>query len=287
MARSVSVIENQIIAEKNAQAALSGLNSTSQTAIYRTWIFIQAVTINLFEQVLDAYKTVIEIQLSKSAPATPLWIQQKVFEFQYDPSSNPLTNIVQILSDFSVGYPTVDEQFRIISQCSVTTDANKNILVKVATGSPPGPVGSTPLSQLNGYLETILPAGLKAFATSGDADKCYVEAEVFFQGIYSNSIKASVEAAINNYFTNIPFNGIVRVSDIEKTVLNVPGVIDINIAVIKARADATVFGSATVIYDLSNSINGRLWNTVTGYILAETTSGKTLADTITYTPQSN
>lgn len=287
MSRSIDIIKAQILASVQAEAALAGLTSPSQTAIYRTWIFIQAVCINVFEQILDVYKAAIELLLSKSAPATPLWIQDKVFKFQYDPSANPLTNIVQILPDFSVNYPTVDSTFCIISQCSVTSDANKNILVKVATGSPPGPVSLTPLLQLGGYLETILPAGLKAFATSGGPDKCYVEAEVFFQGIYANSIQADVETAINNYFTNIPFNGILRVSDIEKAVLDVAGVIDINIAVIKARADLTVFGSATVIYDLSNSINGRLWNTVTGYVLAETTAGQTLSDKITYTPQSN
>lgn len=286
MARSIAIIKAQILAAVQAEAALAGLTSPSQTALYTSWIFIQAVTINLFEQVQDVYKAALEALLAKSFAATPLWIQDQTFKFQY---SSTIPQVVQVLSDGTAGYPIVDASLRIISQCSVGTDFNNKILVKVATGSPPGPVGATPLGQLQGYLTAKLPAGLLCTATSGDADKLSITADVYYDGQYSG-IQELVELAITNYLANIPFNGLVRVSQLENAILEVLGgiaVLDVKINTVKCRADITAFGSATLIYDLATGVNIKEWPTVTGYIVEETTVGYLFADTITYIPKSN
>ena len=158
----------------------------------------------------------------------------------------------------------------------------------MATGSPPGPVGATPLSQLQGYFTKILPAGLISLVSSGDSDKLFISANVYYDGQYSN-IQESVNAALDLYLSQIPFNGIARVSQLESVILSVPGVLDCEILTVKARADVTSFSSATVIYDITASpgINNKQWATVTGYIVQETTTGQTFSDTITYAPISN
>ena len=286
MARSISVIKAQILAAVQAESALAGLTSPSQTAIYTTWIFIQAVTINLLEQAQDIYKAFLEALLAKSAPATPLWIQDQTFKFQY---SATVPQIVAIQTDFSIAYPVPDATLRIVTQCSVQTDVNKNILVKVAVGSPPAAMGATPLGQLQGYLTSIIPAGLYVTASSLDADKLYVKASVYYDGQYSN-ISEDVIAALDAYcasFQGTKFNGIIRVSEIEAAIFAVPGVLDVVIDTVKMRSDATVLASATVIYDLTTAVNIRLWNTIAGYAVQETTASNTFTDTLTFVPKSN
>ena len=74
----------------------------------------------------------------------------------------------------------------------------------------------------------------------------------------------------------------VYVSDIEDAIQSVAGVQDVKLISIKARQDAVVFASASTIYGLASSTNLRKWDTVSGYIVEETTGGETFADKITY-----
>lgn len=288
MARSISTIQQQLLNEKAAQTALSGLTSTSQTAIWRLLIYIQAVGINIFEQVLDVFKADIEAKVALSAPATPQWIQDKVFKFQYNTNLPSGANVVSILPDFSIGYTIVDVPSRVVGQCSIVVASNKTILVKVADKStPPAPLSAPIQSALASYLDAILPAGLFAAPVSLNPDLLYVQAEVYYQGQYQG-IKGQVEAALNNYlasFKDNKFDGLIRISEVEVAILSVQGVTDCKLINVKARPDSLAFGSAIDVYNLGSGINQKVYSTTAGYIKQETTGGATFSDTITYIPQ--
>ena len=65
MARTITEIFNDMVARKDAEASLSGLTSASQSAIWRLLFWVQAQSINLFEQLMDALKVEIQTMLSR------------------------------------------------------------------------------------------------------------------------------------------------------------------------------------------------------------------------------
>ena len=49
MARTIQEIKAEIIAKKEAESALNGLTSTSSTAIWRVWVDVFAIIINIHD----------------------------------------------------------------------------------------------------------------------------------------------------------------------------------------------------------------------------------------------
>lgn len=297
MARSVTDIKNKMLADIAADPILSAvLTSPSLTAIYNLWCFIVASAINLFEQVMDAYQATAEENALKTPPATPLWIQNQVFNYQYDSSGAAATNVVVINPDFSVGYATNDDQFKIVTLCSVATATNGLINIKVAQGDATAgysAVTGTAKTQLDRFLTEILPAGIYHNLVSQDADEVAVYGAVYFRNGYAGIIQSNVETAIRNYLNSISisdetgsqpvnYTGQIKTSDIIEAVLSADGVIDFSLDKLVCRAYNIALVNGTVVYDLPNGSNVRKYDTAAGYAIEETTSGNTWADTLTY-----
>lgn len=278
MARQVTEIQQEMLDAIAADTVLSAsLTSTSKRAIYRLFTFVVAASIAVFEQLLDVFKSDVESIASKASPATGAWLQDQIFKFQYS-ATNPQT--VQLVN-FAPAYPTTDTSLRIITRCSVTTNLSNSVLIKVAQGSTPAALSSPQLSSLQAYVDTIGIAGINYQCISLNADKLYCAASIYYNGQYANVIKDNVIAAINQYLAAIPFNGKFLVSDLETKIRNVEGVTDIVTNDLAIRADATLFANATYLVQNKQTV-GRLWNTIAGYIVGETTSGKTLSDSLTF-----
>lgn len=301
MARKISEIEAQIVYEKTQQSALSGLTSPSQTAKFTTWIFIQAVAINLFEQILDIFKSDFEAKLEASFTGSKAWVRDKVLKFQYDATTPQITQLI----DFNPVYPIVDETKRIITRCTVKTLANNIVSVKVAKEEPPVVLTTPELNSLIGYLSQggdgtyagagsgIGFAGVNFSVQSFVSDKLYLDAEIIYNGQYAAVIETNVIAAINLYLKNIPFGtGAVRVVDLIQAVLpdysngvlinGVDGVIDFIITDLAMRAEATAFGSKTYLIQNKTEILST-YPTYAGYVVEETTALKTFVDKLTFT----
>lgn len=278
MARSTDDIIIQMDTQQAAESGLSSLNNPSQTSIYQLFKGVVAQIINYFEQLVDVKKDEIDLIADGVAPNTEAWLQNKILDFQYS-ATNP-----QVLSlvDFVPSYSSVDESLKIISRCAVKTDINKTVKCKVATGDTPTTLDASQYSALYGYIDAILNCGVSFDLINVPSDKLYIEAEVYYDGQYISTIQDNVEAALNTYLETLPFNGSVFVSKIEDIIQNVTGVKDVKIISIKARQDATVFASATTVYSLASATNVRKWDTVSGYMIEETTVNETFADKITY-----
>lgn len=270
MAQTTSYWQNKMLDAISADPILSEMNSPSQVAVYRLLTFIVATAINLFEQTLDIFKIEIEDIASKSVPGTAPWIRDQVFRFQYD-AANPQ---IVVLVDFAPGYSTVDEDLQIITRCSVKTDANKIVNIKVAKSEPPEELASLEQTALVSYLGEINPVGVQYNVINLASDKLQVYADVYYNGQYSASIQGNVNAAINSYLSNLDFDGIIKVSEIEDAIQSVEGVTDILITEVKARRDTTIAASATQVV--------RIYETNAGYIVEEDTASFTFNDTINY-----
>jgi hypothetical protein len=285
MARTISTIEQQILDSITADATLSPLlTSTSKRAIYRLFAFIVAVAINLLEQLMDIFTADNESTAAKAAPATPAWLQAQIFKFQY---SDTTPQVIQFI-DYAPAYPTVDTTLQIISRASVTTTVANQVQIKVATGATPAALSGAQLDGLKAYINPpngIGIAGITYNVTTAEADKLYIQATIYYSGDYSAVIQANVKAAINNFLAVQSdvnhFNGKMKLSDLELAIRNVEGVNDVVMVNVKARPDAIAFASGTYLIQ-SQQVLSRQWSTVSGYIVAETTVGSTLDDSLTF-----
>lgn len=277
MARSVDEIQAGIIANVQGQPELAGASSTSKRAIWRLWTYVVAVAINLLEQLMDIFIVNAERIVSLAAPQTPQWVQDKVLKFQYS-ATNP--QVVQLI-DFIPQYPVVDEALRIVTRCSVRTTLANQVGIKVAKSEPPAPLSVGEVAALQDYIDTIGVAGVQYNVTSGNSDKLYVFAVVYYQGQFSSVIKANVVASIETYLANIPFDGTLLLSDLEIAIKGVDGVNDVVFSEVSARADTTPWGSGTPLVT-GLAVVSRLWTTKSGYIVGETTPGNTLNDSLTF-----
>lgn len=278
MARQISEIQQQMLDNIAADTTLGTLlTSTSKRAIYRLFTYIVAVAINALEQLIDIFTASVEDIASKAAPATSAWLQNQILKFQYSATT---PQVIQLI-DYAPAYPIVDETLRIISRCSVTTNLSNSVLIKVATGTTPAALSAPQLSALQSYVSQIGIAGVNYFVTSDASDKLYVQANVYYLGQYSAVIVANVVAAIESYLAAIPFNGQVKITDLEDAITKVEGVTDVVLVNVRARGNATSFANGSFLVQNQQTI-GRLWSTLAGYIVGETTSGNTLNDSLTF-----
>lgn len=277
MARTIEQIQASIITDIQATPELAEANSTSKRAIWRLFAYVQASAILLLEQIIDVFTTENDIKISKAIPATASWLNAKVFEFQYS-ATNP--QIVQLIN-FAPVYPVIDASLRLISRCSVVTTISNQVIIKVAKNEPPVALTTTELNSLQSYINNIGIVGVNYSCQSLVSDKIHIEAEIYFDGQYSTVIAGTVENAINIFLSKLSFNGNLKISDIELAIRNVVGVNDVLLKNIKMRSDATAFVDGTFLVQ-NNTVISRIFPTIAGYVVAETTSGQTFADKLTF-----
>jgi len=278
MARTVAQIQQTMLDAVAADDILKDqLTSQSKRAIYRLWTFIVAVACAVLEQLADAWREDIESTVAAAPPGSPLWLQDQVFKFQY---STLTPQVVQLINLAPV-YPIIDESLRIVTRCSVTTDISNTVTIKVAKGDTPAPLDSLELAALQSYVNTIGVAGPDYNAVSLEADRVYVEADIYYNGLFSSVIKGNVILAIENYLAGIPFNGRVKVDDLRQAIRAVSGVNDVVFKNVSARANASAFGTGTALV-INNTLASRYWPTLAGYAITEDTAGETPADKLNF-----
>lgn len=280
MARSIATIIKEMDDAQAAETSLSTLNSTSATSIYKLWKSITATVINYLEQLWDLYKVSIETTITNGAVGSGAWLQAQILKFQY---SATVPQIVTLIN-FAPNYSVIDPTLRIITRSSVKTMANKTISVKVAKSEPPVALTTTELNSLKGYLSDIGFAGTQTNTFSYTSDKLYLQANIYYNGQYASVISATVIAAINDYFSKIPFDGTIKLLTLEDYIQKVAGVTDVVIVNCALRADTTAFTSKTYLVSASTTIYPT-YPLFAGYVVGETTASNTLADTLVFIAQ--
>lgn len=262
MARTVSQIKAQLYAELVNQQSLGNLTdltSPSMAALYKCWFFIQAVAIAFEEQIQDALKASFDLKATQVPYRTQAWIQAKTFEFQYGDVLAIDTTLINMY------YPVIDPAKKIINACSVTVTPNGVTNIKVATGSPLGALSTPQLTALKGYEATILGSGVQINVISGVADILTIAGIVYINGQDPN-VGTNVFTALLNYMSLIPFNGTIKVTDIEEIIRGVDTVTDWKPSQISVSPNTAptvdLISSASGV----TTLNARSFATVAGYV---------------------
>lgn len=307
MARTIAQIQASIIAAIVADGTLpaairaaaaaydpNAQLSTSKRAWWNLVTYVVASAQGTEEQLMDSFQADMEELAATVPPGTNDWVQAKMLEFQYDPTDPQVVQLVDLVPQ----YPTIIPADQILSRCSVDTAASGTVVIKLATGTPPGALDNLMLAAAQAYMNTIGFAGIDYFCQSGNPDQLYCSANVYYKGQYSAVIQANVIAAINAFLANfslVDFDGTLLLygtppqgslpgnPGLYQAIAAVPGVTDVDFLNVGARADANPLNKGNLVQN-SQEIS-RSWPTVSGYIIAEASAGNTLADTLNFIPE--
>lgn len=285
MARSVDEINVYMVNALVTNFATIGItiNPTlwSKRNMLRLFIYSVAIGQALLEQLQDAFMVAVEAQVAIAAAASDLWIQSKMFQFQYSDTSPQYVSLINGVPQ----YATVDTTLNVITACSVTSSTPGIVTIKVAqTVNGLLAALTTLMTQAaQGYINTIGTAGIIYNISSLNPDQIYIAATIWFQGQYSSTIQATVIAAITNWLqmqsiTN--FNGNIKMSDLEGMIRTIPGVDDVELNNVSARPDSISFGSGIQLV-VNNAIIQRQYASTAGYVIPEQTAGQTLVQSLT------
>lgn len=230
MARTPEQIQQQIIDEKNGKPELAALNSVSNSAIWRLWIFITAQIIYYFERLQDDFKADVQAIIDNNQYGTLTWWYNSVKAYQDADLLVFMNNVFK--------YPVVDADKQIIKYCSVTDNAGK-VQIKVAkqVANEPVVLTSGELDGVVDYVNEIRPAGTRITVSSLAADLIKVDLKVYYNAnITLAAVKANVEAAITNYLSNIQFDGVFYINKMIDAIQAVPGVINDQVFVVGMAA---------------------------------------------------
>lgn len=285
MARSVEEIKTQIETSIRTFPSLDGFllpsdPGGSNVTSFNALIFGVAVSINVFEQLLDVFR----IEATELIQSTPVHntgnTRQKVLDFQFG-------DVIELDSNFVPSYPVIDDSKKIVTQCAVVNSDTDVLTIKVAKGTAPSlqPLASNELTALQDYFlgtavsEGVGVAGVSVIWVNQNADKFFIEADIFYLGQFDEAtVKTNVIAAINNYldgFQSEAFNGELFMNRLVDQIQAVDGVSRVNLENVRGRADGVAYPGGTVV-----DTQGTYLST-SGYIVEETSSGGTFNDTIT------
>ncbi|WP_443937104.1 baseplate J/gp47 family protein [Pedobacter sp. MW01-1-1] len=230
MARTPEEIQLQIIAEKENHSQLTALDSVSNTAIWRLWVFITAQIIYYFEVLQDVFKAEVQAIIDNNQYGTLTWWYNSIKAYQ---DADLLLFIDNVFK-----YSAVDLDKRIIKYCSITDNAG-NLQIKVAkqVNNEPVVLTSNELDGVVDYVNDIRPAGTRITVSSLAADLIKVRLNVYYNAnLTLEIVQANVEAAITNYLANIQFDGIFYVNKLIDAIQTVPGVINDQVNVLELAA---------------------------------------------------
>lgn len=233
------------------------------------------------EQLYDSFTLDVEAVIEVMAPQTGPWFKDKMINlFEYDATATP---IVQLSDNNVPYYPNPNPNFNIIKYCSVNSGIFGSVLIKVAGQSAglPSVLSAPKLSAAQSFLNIISADGINYNVVSRNADQVYIEAIIYYKGIYSAVIQSNVIAAINTYLASIPFDGSVEIGDLLISIRNVTGVNRVVFSNVQSRKDAEAYGAGTNMISAYTTVND-IYNTDAGYIISEQTIGHKLTDSLTF-----
>ncbi len=242
MSRTIQEIYNEMIAQKqnmaalkslepnidSAQSLLSQLTTPSKVALWRLLFFVVSVGIWVHEQLFDIHKQEIEQRAKELITGTARWYRDQCFIFQYGDALQWVSN--------KYTYANKDVSKQTIKRAAVE-EIGGQVRIKVAklgANDLPAPLDTAELTAFKAYIGKIKFAGTNIAIISRNADLLKISYDIKYDPLVLNSSGQliadtsvnPVEAAINGYIQNLPFNGVLNLTKLTDVVQNVPGVVD-------------------------------------------------------------
>jgi hypothetical protein len=254
MARTISEIKIQMTTEFMHSSVIRSLYSIpdsvldnqfesvfSKVSIENVLFYVIAYAIYVLERIFDNSIGAIKSYIDSVRPHTKNWYSNKIKAFQFG-------DTLPIDSDV---YPTINEDHKIISNCSVSEELGY-LKVKVAKelSGTLTPLTNEELEALNTYAYRIKDAGVRLSIVSLPADVIRVNAIIHYDPLVlkSNGTKINGQAGvvvvheqIKNYLKNLPFDGMFSIMDLTDAIQNVEGVSIVQVTQVRTRTATGIY----------------------------------------------
>jgi hypothetical protein len=211
----------------NGAQLISDLNSKSKVAVWRLWCWVMAALAWMLHMSIEEHKNEVNELVAKNAFGGRRFYQQASFDFQLGHEL--------VWNGVKYHYAAQDPASKIIKRCSV--DKSQGILIFKVTKEAGGllePLTDPEKTAFNHYLNDIVYAGTTFQIISEESDelkmsiKIYVDPQqISLTGEIIGTATKPVEEAIENYISNLPFDGKMNVQKMQDAIQAVPGVKDL------------------------------------------------------------
>ncbi len=307
MSRTASNILNGLVKNLVAYAASVGLTidptKWSKTDYKKLTLSTISDATSVSEQLYDNFTSDIQLLRKVLPPQSQPWFQDQMLNnFQYS-ATNPqvlslvnsqifvpkgtvtknsdgtLTMTADTINTMIPMYSVKNTLYNIVKNCAVVGGFSGSTIIKIA-GANSSQITGDALTAAQSFVNQIKVPGINVSVISLNSAKLFLQLDVYYNGFYSSSIRASVKSAISNYLNSIPFNGVVTLSKLEEAILATEGVNDVDFTNVWEREDTQSIGTGISLV-LNNTFLQRNCTPYAGYIVPETLSGYTLDDTRT------
>jgi len=253
MARTIQQIETEIKAGVIAQPALSALTSTSNTAIWRLWVYVFSVCIWALENLYDLFKSDVNYLIAQEKPHTLKWYATMSRRFQFGFALAPDETY------FNNGAATeaAIAASKVVKFAAVS-EVTKGLRIKVA-GESSGdlaPLSAPELASFVSYMGRIKDAGVRLYIGSSAPDSLKQTLNIYYDPLLLDNTgkrldgtnDTPVQDAVNEYLKNLPFNGLFVHAQYIDALQQVDGVVIPEIVSSEARYGALAFSPITTEY---------------------------------------
>ena len=199
--KTTEQIFNEILAEKQNYPELDQLNSTSKVSIWRLWIWIFAFFSKTLWELFEDLKNWVKDYFAKHQAGSLQWWIDQIKAFQY---GDQLTFIDGVWK-----YENIDTEKQIVKQAAIEP-MGKILLIKVAkeVNGQLTPLSEDEKQALEGYLNKIKFPGQFIQVISENPDQLKINLRIYYNPEIPQAIlRQQIEKAINDYLSNIVFNG--------------------------------------------------------------------------------
>jgi hypothetical protein len=218
-------------------------SSGSKVANWRLWLWIVAVASWVIENVVDNRVAEISAIINGLRPHTLEWYEAETLKWQY---GHELIWINEDHWDYLVDDPAN----RIVAAVSASTNDMGEVVIKVAKldGAYLQPLTTGEVEGLVAFWKKWKDAGVKLQIVTAAANVLKIQATVVRNRLVlaqdgtllRNSAINPLTDALADYIDHVPFNEIIRITDIEAAAKMAEGITDFVITSLEIRPDDIV-----------------------------------------------
>lgn len=263
MARTLTVIYDALIDEKEtftsldtlvpnpdaAQDFLDDLTTPSKVAVWRLFTWVVAVGIWTHEQLFDQHKAAVELLSTTLVTGTLRWYRERALEFQ-------LGDTLQFINDI-FQYPVIDVSKQIVKR-SAAIEGSGQVRIKVAkeVATVLVPLSASEEVSFTSYMNQIKFAGTNLAVINLSADTLKVDIKVVYDALVLSTTGElidtpgtfPVEDAINNFLDQLPFDGVLNLTQLVDAIQAAEGVVDPILNSVQARTGAVPYAEVVENY---------------------------------------
>lgn len=189
----------------------------SQVSLESILFYVFASACWLLEKLFDRHREDIEERIKQMHPHTLRWYAKKAKEYRHN---------IPLLSEqdaYDPKYDTSDWEHTKVVRYAVATESNTVVYIKVAGANEEGLPTLLEETQLNGlraYFQRIKDAGVTVDIINQPADRLslslsiFVRPELLTEDTLSSEMKKQIENTITQVVSEIPFDGVFKLSEV-------------------------------------------------------------------------